>query len=37
MSKAGEKENFSITIAAPIVIPSIAKQEIINAMWISLS
>ena len=34
-SKAGKKANFSIEIAALKVIPSIAKQEIINAVWMS--
>ena len=34
-SKAGKKANFSIEIAVLTVIPSIAKQETINAGWMS--
>ena len=35
VSKAGEKGNFSIATAVPIVIPSITKQEIISTGWMS--
>ena len=36
VSRLVEKGNFSIATAVPIVIPSIAKQEIISAGWMSL-
>ena len=36
VSKLVEKGNFSIATAVPIVIPSITKQEIISAGWMSL-
>ena len=35
VSRLVEKGNFSIATAAPIVIPSITKQEIISAEWMS--
>ena len=35
VSRLVEKGNFSITTAVLIVIPSITKQEIISAGWIS--
>ena len=36
VSKAGEKGNFSIATAVLTVIPSITKQVISNAGWMSL-
>ena len=36
MSKAGENGNLSIATAVLIVIPSITKQAITNAGWMSL-
>ena len=35
VSRLVEKGNFSIATAVPMVIPSIAMQEIINAGWMS--
>ena len=35
MSRIAKKENFSIATAAPIVITSITKQEVISAGRIS--
>ena len=36
VSRLVEKGNFSIAPAVPIGIPSITKQEIISAGWMSL-